>query len=102
MSEAVDFDLRAHNQLTFDTLRIGMSGMDTEDYVDELGASQHGLRTGLWLYFRDEPDEDCAVRVHAGESLAVAGYRIEVLDIDPGQPGSVQLRLSHSSESTAA
>src|SRR5690242_10430117 len=102
MGEAIDFDLPEHNQLTFETLRIGMSRIDTEDYVDESGASRHGVRTGLWLYFRDEPDQDCAVRVHSGQSLDVAGYRIEVLGINPEQPGTVQLRLSHPARQASA
>ena len=93
MREA-SYDLQANTQLTFETLRIGMAGLATEDYIDEEGASQHGPRTGLWLFFRDDPDQDGAVRVHPGQSLTRGGYRIDVLGINADPPGRVQLQLA--------
>jgi len=103
MSEAAaTYNLPANAQLTFETLRIGMAGIATEDYVDEAGTPEHGLRTGLWLFFRDDPDEDCAVRVHTGQSVTRAGYGIEVLGINADPPGTVQLRLTRLLEPSSA
>ena len=88
------FDLLANTQLTYDSLRIGMAGIAAEDFVDASGVNQHGLRAGLWIYYREDPTQDCTVRVHAGQSLTVAGYQIDILDIHPDKPGTVKLRLT--------
>jgi hypothetical protein len=96
MPEAT-YDLRENTQLTHESLRIGMAGMAAEDFADESGASQHGLRVGLWISYREDADLDCAVRVHAGQSLTVADYRIEVLAISQGMQGTVKLRLTQES-----
>jgi hypothetical protein len=93
MPEAT-YDLIENTQLTHDSLRVGMAGIAAEDFPDESGASQHGVRAGLWISYREDADLDCAVRVHAGQSLTVADYRIDVLAIRPGQPGVVKLRLT--------
>jgi hypothetical protein len=95
MPEAM-YDLLENTQLTHESLRIGMAGIAVEDFPDESGASQHGLRAGLWISYREDADLDCAVRVHAGESLNVADYRIEVLAISQGTPGAVKLRLAQA------
>jgi len=93
MPEAT-FDLLANTQLTFHSLRIGMAGIAAEDFVDATDANQNGLRAGLWIFYREDPTQDCVVRVHAGQSLTVAGYQIDVLTIQPDKPSAIKLRLT--------
>jgi hypothetical protein len=91
---AQTYDLRANTQLTHHSLRIGTAGIRPRDYTDDSGATRHGPTAGLWIYYREDPAQDRFVRVHPGQALDVAGYTIEVLDIQVGEPGVVKLRVT--------
>ncbi len=93
MSEGT-YNLRSNTQLTFHSLKVGAAAIVSEDFVDARGATRHAPRAGLWIYYREDSDQDRAVRVHAGESLTVADYKIDVLEITAEPPGIVKLRVS--------
>lgn len=83
-------------QLTFETLRIGTGNFWIEEYTTEAGDTAEGPTAGLWLYFRDTPDQDTKLRVYPGMVIEQGGYRIRVLEIGPetdDSRGYVQLGI---------
>ncbi len=65
-----------------DSIRIGVGNIWEEDFTPEGGAARRELRAGLWITVRDAPASSQHVRAHAGQELAVAGYRLRVLEVD--------------------
>lgn len=88
------FIVKSNTQLTFESLRIGVAGIKPRDYVDAEGANRHGPTAGLWIFYREDSGQDRALNAYAGQLLVVAGYQIEVLDIDAEGYGSVELRIT--------
>ena len=66
-----------------DALRIGVGNLARETYLDERGQPVQGLRVGLWLYFRDHPENDTHVRAYEGQVITIQGYTIRVVEINP-------------------
>ena len=62
-------------------------------YLDEKGFKGEGLHAGLAITVDDEPKLFQQPDVREGQTLEVAGYRILVLEIDPGARGTITLRL---------
>jgi hypothetical protein len=80
-------------QLNFGKLDIGAAEVGSGPYLDEKGARRQGLHANLSIAVQGQPSQFSQPSVHEGEILEVAGYRISVEKINPGQRGTVVMRL---------
>ncbi len=88
--EANVYTVCANCQLVLDGIQIGVGNVRQEQYVDEAGASHEGMTASLSIVTAGATTAQ-RQRVHAGQVLAVDGYRIEVLAVDGEQGGAVRL-----------
>lgn len=65
-----------------DELRIGIGNIRQETYTNQVGVELEGFTTGLWLFFREQPDLDQQMRAYEGQSLQVGDYKIRVVEIN--------------------
>ncbi|HMQ55616.1 MAG TPA: hypothetical protein PKD98_26285, partial [Anaerolineae bacterium] len=52
-----------------DKLRVGVGNIWGETYTLENGEKSYGVRAGLWLFFKENPDSDVHMRVHEGQTI---------------------------------
>jgi hypothetical protein len=80
-----------------ENLSIATGNFWEEEYVDSSGATQHGLTAGLWLNLRDPSTgarQNPHQRVHAGQEIAIGGYRIRVLEVTGGSEETVTVAVA--------
>ncbi len=65
-----------------DKLRIGIGNIWDETYINESGNTTDGVTSGLWLFFKDDPDSDYHLRVYQGQSFDAEGYIIRIVEIN--------------------
>lgn len=75
------FAIQTNTQLTFQTLKIGVGNIWTEDYLTRDGETVNGLTAALWLFVEDKSDLDQTVRVHPGMTLEIDAYLINIVDV---------------------
>jgi len=80
-------------QFNFGDLSIGAGYMGSGPYLDEKDVRRNGLYASLSFadYGDDSPSRQSDV--HEGQILTVAGYRILIEKIVPGQKGIVVLKV---------
>lgn len=80
-------------QLNFGKLEIGAGYMGGGPYFDEKHARREGLHAKLEIAVEGQPSQFTHASVREGQTLEVAGYRIFVTKITPGEKGTILLRL---------
>jgi hypothetical protein len=65
-----------------DDLRIGAGNSREEDVSTEGKPAHKELTAGLWFYVKSDSSQDKSIRVHVGQEVTIAGYRLEVVAID--------------------
>lgn len=76
-----NFSIQANTQLTFKDLRIGAGNFWEEEYTNFNNETITGLTAGLWIYVKDQPQENKTIRVFPGMKIAVSGYEIFVKSV---------------------
>lgn len=71
--------IRAGTQYRHQELEIGVGNIWEEQYVDEAGAEQTGLTTGVWINAPEQPEH--FQRAHPGQEIAFGDYRILVVEV---------------------
>lgn len=92
-SEGTVLSVMASTQLHFGKLGIGALSTDHGTYLDEKRVRKEGNYAQLEFTVQGELDKFRQEKVHEGQTLEVAGYRIKVEAIAPGARGSAVLRL---------
>lgn len=80
-------------QLNYGPLGIGLGFVGVGTYLDEKNVKQYGLHASLSIAIEGQPSLFQQPDVREGQTLSVAGYRILVEKIIPGEKGVVVLRL---------
>ena len=80
-------------QLNIGKLSIGAGYMGGGPYFDEKNVRREGLHASLDITIEDDPSKFQQPDVHEGQIVEVAGYRILVEKIIPGNRGNLVLRL---------
>lgn len=65
-----------------DQLRIGVGNIQRETYTNAAGEMVDGVTTGLWLFFKDKPEQDQQIRAFQGQIIEVNNYKIRVVEIN--------------------
>ena len=73
--------IRTNTQATIGDLRIGTGNIWEDTYETEGGNTATGLGAGVSVFVRDDESQNVRARVHRGDTLDVAGRRIEVREI---------------------
>ncbi|MDO8757617.1 MAG: hypothetical protein Q7J64_06375, partial [Elusimicrobiota bacterium] len=92
-SDGLVLSVMTSTQLNFGKLSIGALATRVSPYLDEKEVRQEGLHARLAISVEKDPDADREVAVVVGQTITVAGYRIKVEHINPGNRGSAVLRL---------
>lgn len=100
-SDGVVRSVMASTYLSFGKLGIGALATEVGAYLDEKGVRQEGLHARLSISVAKDPAARQEVSVVVGQTITVAGYRIEVEHINPGDRGSAVLRLRAPSPEAA-
>ena len=96
-----EFVLESNGQLTFHSLKVGAAGIKPVKTEQGVGVEPPALSVGLWLYYREDPSQDQAVRLAKGESIEVAGYRVDVVDLSLEGRGLAKLRVRKPEQAAA-
>jgi hypothetical protein len=86
--------LMSGTQGNFGLLHIGAGYMGGGPFLDEKGVRRDGLHAGLSISVSGAPEQFSQPDVVVGQTIDAAGYRITIVQINPGPPGSVVFRLS--------
>lgn len=92
-ADGVVLSVTASTQLNFGKLGIGALATQVGPYLDEKEVRQQGLHARLAISVAKDPDAFQEVSLVVGQSVVVAGYRIRVEAISPGDRGNAVLRL---------
>lgn len=92
-SEGAVLSVMASTQLNFGKLSIGALAMEVGPYLDEKEVRQVGLHAKLAISVEKDPSQYKEADLAVGQTIEVAGYRIKVESIAPGNRGSAALRL---------
>jgi hypothetical protein len=85
--------IMSSTQLNLDKVGIGAGYMGGGPYVDANGIKREGLHASLSIAVYGKPADFQQPDVQEGQTLVVAGYRITVLKIIPGDRGTIVLRI---------
>ncbi|MHB8347346.1 MAG: hypothetical protein ACYDHM_09200 [Acidiferrobacterales bacterium] len=85
--------IMSSTQGNFGKLSIGAGYLGGGPYLDEKNVRREGLHAGLSITIEGKPSRFQQPDVHEGQTLDVAGYRIFVEKINPGNRGTIVLRL---------
>lgn len=80
-------------QGVFGKLGIGAGYMGGGPYLDEKGVRRNGVYASLSITVDGDRSQFQQPDVHAGQTLEVAGYRIFVEEINPGDRGTIVLSV---------
>lgn len=78
---------------TFHGLRLGVANIIKDDHVDEAGARQRELTAALTLFIDGDPPQERDFKVHAGQTVTIAGYSVYVEEIRATDKGLVTVRM---------
>ncbi len=92
-SEGTVLPVMTSTQLHYGKLFIGVVSTDDGPYLDLKEVRREGLHTRLAIAVEKEPSQYKEVSLAGGQTVEVAGYRIKVESISPGDRGSAALRL---------
>ncbi len=92
-SDGLVLSVMSSTQLNFGKLGIGALATGIGPYLDEKEVRQEGLHARLSISVAKDPAAHQEVAVAVGQTIMVAGYRIKVEAINPGDRGSAVLRL---------
>lgn len=92
-SDGIVLSVTASTQLHFGKLGIGALATRVGPYLDEKEVRQEGLHARLAITVAKDPSAFSEVSVREGQTIMVAGYRIRVEAISPGDRGNAVLRL---------
>jgi hypothetical protein len=90
-----------NGQLTYEDLKIGVGNFVIEEYVTDVGEAAKGMRCGLWLYLRGDPEE-YTMQVYPGQVIEGQGYSIRIHSMihHENDRWSLQLGLKKTSQSS--
>jgi|SRR5579863_136560 len=88
-----EWSITEGTQFNFGKLGIGAGYMGGGLYLDEKNVRRTGLHASLDIQVDGEPSLFQQPDVHEGQTLEVAGYRILIEKIIPGEKGVVVLRV---------
>lgn len=74
--------IEANTQATVAELRIAAFNIRDEAYKDDTGAVARGLTAALQIFVKDDDAKNQKLRVHAGQTIAVAGKTLVVVGVD--------------------
>lgn len=92
-SDGVVRSVMTSTHISFGKLGIGGLAAEVGAYLDEKEVRREGLHARLAISVAKDPAAYQQVAVVVGQTITVAGYRIKVEAITPGDRGSVSLRL---------
>jgi hypothetical protein len=75
------------------TLGIGVGYVGIRSYRDDKGARRNDLHASLTIIVEDKPAQFQQPDVHEGDTLAISGYRISIVTLNPDPKGSVVMRV---------
>lgn len=73
--------IQANTQFTYKDLKIGTGNFWEEEYTNDKSETIKGLTAGLWIYVKDNSQEDRTLRAFPGMKIDVAGYQIFVTSV---------------------
>jgi|GEM_PF-2587035 len=91
--EGTVISILSTTQANFGDFSIGAGYMGGGAYLDENDARREGLHASLTFTVHGDASQFSQPDVHEGEILEAGGYRIKIEKINPGERGSVVLRL---------
>lgn len=86
---------------TFHELKIGVTNIIKDEYVDEAGAKKQGLIAVLTLFIDGNPPQEKDFKVHAGQTITMSKYSIYLEEIRGTSKGLVTLRIEEVSKPPA-
>lgn len=86
---------------TFHELKIGVTNIIKDEYVDEAGVKKQGLIAVLTLFIDGNPPQEKDFKVHAGQTITMNKYSIYLEEIRGTSKGLVTLRIEEVSKPPA-
>lgn len=86
-SDGVVLSVSQSTMLRFGKLGIGALSTGVGPYLDEKEVRRHGLNAALSLSVEKNPSAHRQVSLAVGDTAEIAGYRIKVEHINPGNGG---------------
>ena len=88
-----EWSIEEGTQFNFGKLHIGAGYMGGGPYMDEKNVRRNGLHAGIQIAIDDDPSKFRQPDVHEGQILEVAGYKILIETIIPGERGTIVFRV---------
>ena len=88
-----EWSIEGGTQFNFGKLSIGAGYMGGGPYLDEKDVRRNGLHAGIDITIEGDPSKFQQPDVREGQILEVAGYKILIEKIIPGQKGTIILRV---------
>lgn len=88
-----EWSIEEGTQFNFGKLSIGAGYMGGGTYLDEKGLRRDGLHADIDITIEGDPSKFQQPDVHEGQILEVAGYRILIEKIIPGEKGTIVFRV---------
>jgi len=78
-------------QLTLDNVKLAFGNIWQRPSQTEAASQESSPTAGMWIYFRDKPEQNRHQRVHFNEVLEIENYRIQITEIDPAGVVTIQI-----------
>lgn len=82
--------IKVNTVFEYGDIKLGVGNIRTEEYVQQNGEKTKGMVAGIYVYHKTDPAQDRPLVVYAGFKEVVAGYDIEILDVNST---SVRLKI---------
>lgn len=88
-----EWSIKEGTQFNLGKLHIGAGNMIKGPYIDEKNVRRYGLYANIQIVVDDDPPVFQQPDVHEGQTLVVAGYKILIEAIIPGERGTLVFRV---------
>lgn len=86
--------IKTNTVFEYENIKIGVGNIRIEEYEQQNRNKTKGYTAGVYVYHKTDPTQDRSLRVYAGYKDAIAGYDIEILDVNSA---SVKLKIKINS-----